>query len=497
MKRVWHIFWILFICSAFHAQVKDANWLLLKNINYKTLLAEDKALLDSILPIYHSSTNDSVKLTALTYLSEELQKEELWVGYSKAIINYKPVRNTLCITKLRANANNNIAIFNFDSGNINEAIKYYTESIRLDSSILNYEGLTNSLYNLGYVYEKQGNIKANEYFAICLKIAEKIGDKLAIARCKSSQAGFYFDMGEDAYAMKLSMEALEIRKKENDLVGLAASYNNIGNYYHDRHNYDRAYYFYIKSLEVRKKTNDLQGMVTNLGNIGSIYLSRKEYDKAKTYYDEMFALSKKLNNDLLMAYSHDNFSSLYQHINDFDKAKYHALQTLEIGKRLGSTELQYRASDFLHRIYREKRDPVNALLMLELKISLKEKMVGQEQQKAIYKQQYKTEYEKKEADVKEKARIEAQLIKAANLEEKRRQNIITTSISIGFILVLILAIVIFRSLQLNRNKNKIITEQKKLVEEKQKEVMDSIKYARRIQQSLMPTEKYIERNLKR
>jgi len=36
-----------------------------------------------------------------------------------------------------------------------------------------------------------------------------------------------------------------------------------------------------------------------------------------------------------------------------------------------------------------------------------------------------------------------------------------------------------------------------LVDEKQKEVLDSIRYAKRIQQSLMPTEKLIERILKK
>lgn len=38
-----------------------------------------------------------------------------------------------------------------------------------------------------------------------------------------------------------------------------------------------------------------------------------------------------------------------------------------------------------------------------------------------------------------------------------------------------------------------IVHQKKMIEEKQKEIIDSIKYAKRIQQSLMPTAKYLER----
>ena len=41
-----------------------------------------------------------------------------------------------------------------------------------------------------------------------------------------------------------------------------------------------------------------------------------------------------------------------------------------------------------------------------------------------------------------------------------------------------------------------ISEQKELVEEKQKEILDSIRYAKRIQNSLMPTETFIDRILK-
>ena len=42
----------------------------------------------------------------------------------------------------------------------------------------------------------------------------------------------------------------------------------------------------------------------------------------------------------------------------------------------------------------------------------------------------------------------------------------------------------------------IVENQKHIVDEKQKEILDSIRYAKRIQQSLLPTEKYINRNLK-
>ena len=44
---------------------------------------------------------------------------------------------------------------------------------------------------------------------------------------------------------------------------------------------------------------------------------------------------------------------------------------------------------------------------------------------------------------------------------------------------------------------KNITEQKQIIEEKQKDIMDSIHYAKRIQTSLLPTEKYIDKSINR
>jgi uncharacterized protein YlzI (FlbEa/FlbD family) len=43
----------------------------------------------------------------------------------------------------------------------------------------------------------------------------------------------------------------------------------------------------------------------------------------------------------------------------------------------------------------------------------------------------------------------------------------------------------------------LIEQQKYLVEEKQKEILDSIHYARRIQTALLPTERYVDKTLTR
>jgi hypothetical protein len=68
--------------------------------------------------------------------------------------------------------------------------------------------------------------------------------------------------------------------------------------------------------------------------------------------------------------------------------------------------------------------------------------------------------------------------------------------------VIIFLIYLSNRFRLIKKQKNIIEEQKKLVEfqkeivdEKQEQILSSIYYARRIQQSLMPTEKFIERKL--
>ena len=78
-----------------------------------------------------------------------------------------------------------------------------------------------------------------------------------------------------------------------------------------------------------------------------------------------------------------------------------------------------------------------------------------------------------------------------------KEQLIKNVLIFGFAILSILMIFIFRGYLQKRKANKIIAMQKEIVEEKQKEILDSIKYAKRIQTALMRNEKYIDNNLNR
>ena len=76
------------------------------------------------------------------------------------------------------------------------------------------------------------------------------------------------------------------------------------------------------------------------------------------------------------------------------------------------------------------------------------------------------------------------------------------SVIVGLLLVIIFAAYVFKTLSVTRKQKAVIehknieTElQKKEIEMKQKEILDSIHYAKRIQTALIPSVKYIDKSL--
>ena len=111
---------------------------------------------------------------------------------------------------------------------------------------------------------------------------------------------------------------------------------------------------------------------------------------------------------------------------------------------------------------------------------------------------HKVTYQKEQ----EKKIIETKALQALTEQELSKQKMVKRIVIAISVLLTIVLTIIFISLRRNIKQKRIISakhlevqEQKHTIEEKQKEIVDSITYAKRIQRSLLPTEKYLERVL--
>jgi cell division protein FtsB len=126
-------------------------------------------------------------------------------------------------------------------------------------------------------------------------------------------------------------------------------------------------------------------------------------------------------------------------------------------------------------------------------MELKDSIFSEEKNEEMVRKEMTYDFEKKEAANKaeqEKQNLLAQ--EQIKQKEKERNYFIA-----GFILVTIMAGLSYRSFRQKQKANRLITLQKQMLEQKQKEILDSIQYAKRIQSSILPNENYISRSIKK
>ncbi|HXP51236.1 MAG TPA: SpoIIE family protein phosphatase, partial [Bacteroidia bacterium] len=79
--------------------------------------------------------------------------------------------------------------------------------------------------------------------------------------------------------------------------------------------------------------------------------------------------------------------------------------------------------------------------------------------------------------------------------EKRKQRIITWSVVAGLLSVMVFAAFIFRSLRITNKQKQDIEHKNSVIEEKNKDILDSITYAKRLQDAILPPIAYIKKHL--
>ncbi len=434
--------------------------------SFEFSFAQNKVI-DSLNVVIKNDKNTIEKVKHLNALSWE----HLLIGDSDSAIQI--ANRALLIAdllpqtdKMKASAESfsNIAMGNSDNGNFAESITYFLKALKIGEDMGNKRIISNNLGNIGNVYGNMGEFdKSMEYIFKAMKISEELGDKKRVAT----------DLG------------------------------NIGNLYDSKNETEKALEYYMKALTMSKELNFKHGIGTNLGNLGLVYSKLGEHDKAITNYMQGLIIAKETGDQRSIAIGEGNIGELYVQLlkgadasekkDLINNAELHLFAALAIDTTIGFLHHLENTYHNLSELYLITNEHKKSLGYFKLYSNTKDSLFNEEKNKEITRHEMNYEFAKKEAYLKAEQDKKAAVAEA----EKKRQNIFFWLISIVAIAIAIIAIVVFRSLRITRQQKQIIEHQKELVEDKQNEILDSIYYAKRIQESLLPTEKYIEKNLNR
>lgn len=474
MKKHGFVFLFMLCFLAAEANI-DSLRLIFRNSKKDTSLAND---------LFNAAKN-------LRFSGEYKSARELLIENKKWVLNLKSFKHS-------GLWNNAYALVYDYEGYIDSALIYYKKALILIQKSGDKFNESKMYQNIGIAYIYQGDSRSSiEYFLKGLKISDKYKYTQVSNTILQNIGGVYFNIADYKKAEFYFRRRINAGD-DGTFGGIATSWYNLGMIAFKTYKNDSGLVYLNKALELFSKEDDLIGVADTKAALGAIYRQKGDYVKAKLYYEEAMSVMHKYNQvvspDIYM-----NAAILYGFIKEKKKAYAFIDTALTLISRFKSRQKYSAGLKIRAQVKYQFHEFKSAYDDLWSHISINDSVFSDENVKAI--QDLKVEYDKKkEADSiklsekhkreKEKAILEAE----AQAQDNRNKTIIYAVIAFS-VLIVAFALIVYRRFQITKRQNKIIelqkkevTHQKEIVEEKNKEIVDSINYAKRLQEAILPSE---------
>ncbi|MCE3229226.1 MAG: protein serine/threonine phosphatase [Bacteroidetes bacterium] len=412
-----------------------------------------------------------------------------------------------------------VSIFNsgavYQVQNNNEkALEFFLKALEVYKETDDKKGLAETYFSIGSLCDFSGDIpKALDYYSKSLSAAEADGNKKVIAYALNNIGSIYGNLNDYAHAIEYYNKSLKLYEGNKDKIGVSISLNNIGNLYKHKGDLTTALDCYERGLVIAESIENKKETANSLMNMGSLYIDlMNEPDKALSCFKKSLKLLEEIGNKKGIANSLCGLGKVYLKKKNYSKAEENTERSLKLGQEIGYPQTILNASRILYEIYETENKPDKALQMYKVSVQMRDSLNNIQSQKASIKREFQYNYEKKAAadsvaNAKEKEVKQAQINQQqAEIKAKRNQQYALYG---GLILVLIFAVFMYNRFKVTQKQKIIIEEQEKetrqqkqlveeqrdLIEEKHKEITDSINYAERIQRSFLASENLLDENI--
>lgn len=350
---------------------------------------------------------------------------------------------------------------------------------------------------MGSAFYFKGNYtKASYHYFKSIKILESYDEKTELGLSYNELAKLYRKTKKLNLAKETYDKALVIFTELKDSTYISMINNESGVVFEYEGNYNEALKRYTTSFHISEALNDSVAISYALNNIAGLYTLQNKFELAERFLMKALTIRKQLKDSFALAINYSDLGS-----NSIsDKKNQDAIRYIDtsnyIAKKLHYVELQSQNYLKLSEAYEKNGDLALAYLNYKIYISLKDSVFTKESENLLNELNTKYQTEKKDLEL---AKNKADII----IEKNKRY---FTYIALAFFMVLCsIAIWAFyqkkksATLLLTKNSllqqaNELITHQKEEISEKQKEILDSINYAQKIQRALLASEEMLFEN---
>ncbi len=372
------------------------------------------------------------------------------------------------------------------------AAENFQKALKLSAAIKDKKEMLSSYLHLGINYKKADDLtNALKNLLEAMKISEELKDTSTIFTTCINLGTMYERTLDHSKAMECYQKALSIAKKapDKDQDDLAISYFKIGKLYQGLKKIDSAKYYLNQTLQIHLKRNDELGLIFDYSNIASFSAEVGDFSNAEKNYFKALELGLKTKDSVRLNLLYSYIGTMYLDKKDYDKSLIYYKKGLEHITDLVSKEtimLQYKKVSELYTQQKKYKEALEYYTLFKQFSDLSYNVKETKKQTEL-KLNYEFEQTQKKIEEETKAK---ELISKAELEQERKQR---NLLLIGLALISFMLIITIKNYRAKQKANNIlhkqkleIERQKKLVEEKNHEINDSINYALRIQTASIP-----------
>lgn len=379
----------------------------------------------------------------------------------------------------------------FIEGDINTSEKWYNEKIETAKRINDTTAEMETYYNLGLIYAQTGKYleSANTTFK-AIKYFERKKDTMNLIYQLQSIGVTYYNLDDRPSSLRYLYKAADFCIKAKDNYQLSGIYLDISASYFDTANvklHDSVLKYINKAMNLSKSEKDDFHYAIGLNSYAEFYSKTHQDRKAIVMATTALRMNTESERMLGLTQNYDVLSRSYLRINILDSALYFARKGYNIAKQQNQKENLLSISLTISQTFEKKKMYDSSLTYHQLYFTHYQGIQKSVQLRGIAKQELM--YEKENQD---QLRLKEQLISQTKLEKQKQIN---TIVIVASVLLSVLLVISFVNYRQKQKASAEILKQKKLLEEKQKEIHDSIVYASRIQKSLMPTTLYLKKKL--
>ena len=335
----------------------------------------------------------------------------------------------------------------------------------------------NAIGNLGYYYDDHGDkAKSLKYYYQSLEIYEEADFQIGKASIYGNIGIILSDQGDLEEALDYYNKSLEIKLKYTP-DDVAKAYVNIAVVLEDKGEIEEALEYYNKALSAARKVNDIDALSTILNNIGAWHYKQKKYRKAIPFLAQAIEFSKQKGDEAGSAWSMGNIGTCYLNIEMIDSAYFYTLKAEVIADRYEYPELTQAISEKLVDLYLNDKNWELAYKYKILANKMDDSLKNIDEQKQVLTEKLNFDHN-----------LETVTVALQREEEIKREEQRLYFILGGLALTIFFVFMINARLRVTKRQKAIIEEQKIEVEFKNKEILDSINYAKRLQNAIFPSE---------